>query len=524
MNKKAAIAIICWAALWAAPAAATGSLTVCTEGAPEGFDIVQYETVATNDAAGLPLYDQLIGFKTGGSEVAPALAERWEVGADGLVYTLHLRRGVRFHQTPWFTPTREMNADDVIWSIQRIRDPAHPAYAAARNGFPYWAGMNMGSLIRSIDKVDEFTVRFTLSRPEAPFLADLALSAIGSIYSAEYGEQLLKAGQLERLNSHPVGSGPFVFKSYQKDAVIRYGANAEYWAGAPKIEQLIFAITPDPAVRLQRLKAGECAVAQILAAAAPGLASDTKLVVDLDQPLATSYLAPNSRHGVLGDARFRRALSLAIDRPAFIRSVYNGQATLAGSFLPPGIWSHDTTLRIEHDPEQAKALVKAAGYDGRELTLFATSRTSDIQRAVELLQADWARIGVKLRVQLLELGELYKRTGRGDHDIALLSWYSDNGDPDNFFTPNLSCSAVQGGGNKAQWCNPAFEDLLNRARASGDIAQRTALYRQAQRLLFDEAGVIPLAHKMGVTARASRVKGVRVTPFGGTDFRGATVD
>jgi dipeptide transport system substrate-binding protein len=509
--------------LGGAGAQAAGSVTYCADGSPEGFDIAQYETVVTNDAAGLTLYDTLLQMKPGTTEVEPALAERYEISSDGLTYTLHLRRGVKFHSTPWFKPTRDFNADDVVWSLNRINDKAHPAHGVAKNGYPYWAGMSMPALIKSVSKVDERTVRIVLTKPEAPFVANLTMTSLASVYSAEYGEQLLKAGKLEQINTQPIGTGPFVFKSYQKDAVIRYTANAAYWAGVPKVD-LIFAITPDPAVRIQRIKAGECQVAHITGDHAGSFAGDARIDIHRSNPLTTSYLAPNSKHRFLSDKRFREALSLAIDRASFVQSVYGGFAVPAGSFLPPGIWSHDAKLKNLHDVERAKQLVKASGYDGSELTLFATARQGDIKRGVEMLQADWAKVGVKVRVQLMELGELYKRTGKGEHDIALLSWFSDNGDPDNFFTPNLSCAAAEGGGNKAQWCHKPFDDLLAAGRATADVAKRTAVYQKAQTLLQAETGTIPLANKLQLHAVSKRVRGFVATPFGGSDFRFVQVD
>ncbi len=517
---------LAWVAgLWVAAAAqAAGSVTYCSDGAPEGFDVAQYETVVTNDAAGLTIYDTLLRMKPGTTEVVPGLAERWDISADGLVYTLYLRKGVKFHTTAWFKPTREMNADDVLWSINRINDKKHPAHGMARNGYPYWAGMSMPSLLKSVSKVDDYTVRITLNRPEAPFIANLTMTALASVYSAEYAEQLQKAGKLEQVNTQPIGTGPFVFKSYQKDAVIRYTANASYWGGAPKIDNLIFAITPDPAVRIQRIKAGECQVGVVRGDNAQSFEGDARTGIVRSSPLVTSYIAPNSKHRFLSDKRFREALSLAIDRGSLVQSVYGGYAVPAGSFLPPGIWSHDARLKNTQNVERAQQLVKASGYDGSELVLFATARQGDVKRGVELMQADWARVGVKVSVQLMELGELYKRTGKGEHDLAFLSWFGDNGDPDNFLTPNLSCAAVEGGGNKGQWCNKAFDDLLAAARATADVRKRTEIYLQAQALLHAETGTIALVNKQQLHAVSKRLQGFVATPFGGSDFRAVQVD
>ena len=525
MNKLlTSLALLALGATQAAQAA--GTLTVCTEASPDGFDIMQYESAVTNDAAGMTIYDQLLLFKPGSTEVIPGLAEKWTISPDGLTYTFSLRKGVKWHTTPWFKPSRDMNADDVLWSVNRVNDKKHPAHGAAKNGYIYWEGMEMGKLIKSVSKVDDMTVRFTLNKPEAPFLANMAMSAIGSVMSAEYGEQLVKAGKLDQLNTQPVGTGPFIFKSYQKDAIVRYTANTGYWGGAPKVDNLILAITVDPNVRIQRLKAGECLIGTNLKSeSASAFDNDPNVKMLRSSPLLTAYIAPNAKKKFTGDKRFREALWLALDKKSYIASVYGGNATPAVSFLPPGIWSYDASLPERRDPEKAKALVKASGYDGSELTLFTRIGGSiDGKRAAELMQADWAKVGIKVKVQMMEWGELLKRTGKGDHDITFLQWAGDNGDPDNFFSPNINCASVIGGGNKSQWCHKPFDDLIDKARKITDIKQRTELYKQAQKMLYDEVGMIPTVYPAYMTAINKRAKGFVPSPFTNNDFRNVSVD
>jgi dipeptide transport system substrate-binding protein len=501
---------------------AAGALTYCIDASPEGFDIAQYETSPSFDAAGIALYDQIVELAPGTSRIVPGLAESWQISADGLQYTFKLRSGVTFHSTPWFKPGRAMNADDVLFSIQRMADKTHWAHAAARNGFVYWEGMSMSQIVKSVEKLDAMTVRFTLARPEAPFLSDLAIASIGSVFSAEYAGQLRAVGKLDQLNTEPVGTGPFILKSYQKDSVIRYSANPVYWGGVPKADPLIFAITRDADVRVQRLKAGECMVAAINNESAPQIAGDPNLGLVVSRPLRTSYLAPNAQKAPMSDQRFREALWLAIDKVALIKAVWNGRAVPATSFLPEQMWGLDKSLTDRRDPVRARQLVKASGYDGRELTLFITS-VSESRRGAESMQADWAAVGIKVKVVALELGEVYKRTGQGEHDITFLSWYSDNADPDNFFTPNLSCASVAGGGNKARWCNPAFDALIGSATRTTDVAKRTALYKQAQRLIYDEVAVIPLAWPETTTVVSKRVQGYLPSPLDLHDFRAVSV-
>lgn len=305
-------------ALCAAGAAQAKNLVVCTEASPEGFDIVQYTGAVTADASAETVFDRLLAFRPGTTEVIPGLAERWDVSADGLSYTFHLRPGVKFHTTDYFKPTRSLNADDVLWTFQRALDPKHPWHASALRGYAYFDAMGMGELIKSVEKVDELTVRFVLNRPEAPFLRDMAMP-FASIYSAEYGDQLLAAGKQGQLNNQPIGTGPFVFKRYAKDAQVRYTANPDYYAGKPPIDNLVFAITLDPNVRMQKVRAGECQVSLYPKPEdVPRLKRDPNLAVDEIDALLTTYIAINTRHKPLDDPRVRQAINLAVDKKAML--------------------------------------------------------------------------------------------------------------------------------------------------------------------------------------------------------------
>ena len=512
----------CLLATPAARAAPGPALTYCTDAAPQGFDPAQHQTIADSNASGMLLYDTLLRMKPGTTELAPGLAQRWEFSADGRTLTLHLRPGVKFHSTAWFAPTREMDADDVLWSLRRMLDPRHPGHAAAAGGFPYWAGLDLGALVKTVSAPDAMTVRIELARPDASFLADLTLAGIGAVLSAEYATRLQQAGRLAQLDAQPVGTGPFMLRSYRKDAVVRYDAHPGYWGGAPAVARIAFAVSPDTGARAQRVRAGECLVAPVPADQLPALEADPHLGVLRARPLNTWYVSPNSTRPFLADKRLRRALSLAVDRATLVKAAFGGLAEPAGSFLPPGMWSRDPGLANPYDPAQARALVQASGYDGRPLRLFAVAGDANARRAVELLQADWARIGVKVVPETMELGEFVRRANHGEHDLAYASWFADNGDPDDFLAPNLSCAAV-GHSNKGQWCDPAFDRLLAEGRATADLAARTAAYRRAQALLHDEAALIPLAHKVDPYAVSKRVRGFLVTPFDEADFRQASV-
>jgi dipeptide transport system substrate-binding protein len=411
----------------------------------------------------------------------------------------------------------------VVFSIRRLMDRDSPWRKAAPNGFIAWESYGMADLVKAIDKLDEMTVRFTLRRPSAPFPSDLAQWNTASIYSAEYGARLLASGQPGLLNTQPVGTGPFLLRSYQKDAVIRYLPHAGYWGGAPTLDALIFAITPDASVRIQRLKAGECLVGSNMRAETIDSLAGTPIDAPGKTALLIGYIVLNHKKPFLSDRRFREALRLAFDQKSFIQSVYNGKAEPATSFLPPVQWGFDATLSRRFDPERARALVKASGYDGTEFAIATRIGGSiDGKRAAELMQSDWARIGVRTRVQMMEWGEMLKRSGRGDYDITFLNWAA-TGDPDNYLTPNLSCAAIEGGGNRSRWCSKDFDALIDAARANSDRAQRIALYAKAQRMIDEEVALIPTVYPQYFTAVNRRVKGFIHSPTTDLDFRGVSV-
>jgi dipeptide transport system substrate-binding protein len=236
--------------------AAEKTFVYCSEASPSTFNPQMAEDGPTFNASSQMLFNRLVEFEEGATRVVPGLAEKWSVSKDGLVYTFNLRKNAAFHTTDTFKPTRPMNADDVIWSFERPLKKDHPYNKVNGGNYVYFKGMAMDQMIKKIEKVDDYTVKFTLFKPEAPFLANMAMS-FAVIHSKEYADQLLKAGTPQKIDIEPVGTGPFVLKRYAKDNSIRYEAHPAYWQGKAKLDKVVFAITPDPSVRFQKLKAGE---------------------------------------------------------------------------------------------------------------------------------------------------------------------------------------------------------------------------------------------------------------------------
>lgn len=502
------------------------TLVFCSEGSPEALN-PQMVTTTTGMNASRPLFNNLVEFEPGTTRIVPALAESWTVSEDGTVYTFRLRAGVKFHSNRIFKPTRDMNADDVAFSLIRQWKEDHPYHRVAGSGFDFFKDMGMPELLKAIDKVDDRTIRITLTRPESPFLSNLGM-AFNAILSAEYADQLLRASTPDLIDQEPIGTGPFAFVSYQKDVALRYRAFPEHWAGKQPIDMLVFSITPNPIVRLTKLKAGEC---QIMAFPNPGdvaeIAANPALKLLQQEGLNIGYLAMNVTKAPFTDVRVRRALNMAVDKAAIIAAVYQGAGTIAKNPIPPTLWSYNGAVQdYPYDPAQAQRLLIEAGYPQgfeTELWYMPVSRpyNPNAKRVAEMIQTDLAKIGVRARLVTDDWGRYRARIQAGEHPMALYGWTGDNGDPDNFLNVLLGCSSARPGGNNiAKWCHADYDALVNRAKRTSNQAERERLYAEAQILVKHEAPWVPIAHSVVFMATRKDVQGFRMDPLGRHPFEG----
>lgn len=504
------------------------TLVYCSEGSPDGFDPALYTSGTTFDASSRQLYNKLVEFERGTTTIGPALAESWEISDDGMEYTFNLRQGVKFHTTEYFTPTRDFNADDVVFSFERQRLEAHPFNKASGGTWEYFGGMSMPDLIKSVEKVDDYTVKFTLNRTEAPMIANLGMD-FASILSAEYAAQIEDNGDLSVLNQQPVGTGPFKFIAYQKDAVIRYAAHDDYWAGKADIANLVFAITPDASVRLQKMKAGECHVMPYPNPAdIEAIAADDDLQLLEQEGLNVGYLAYNTQVAPFDNVNVRKALNMSINKQAIIDAVFQGSGKIAKNPIPPTIWSYDeSTVDDAYDPEKAKEMLAAAGVEGLEMDIWAMPvqrpYNPNARRMAEVMQEDLSKVGVKVNIVSYDWGEYLEKSKEVDRAGAvLLGWTGDNGDPDNFLAVLLGCDGV-GGSNRAQWCHQPFEDAIQKAKTVSDIEERTALYKEAQKIFKEQAPWATIAHSVVYKPLRKEVEGFKIDPFGGHIFYGVSI-
>ncbi len=504
-------------------AAEAKTLVFCSEGNPESIS-PQLTTTTTGMNATRPVFNNLVEFIPGTTEIAPSLAESWTVSDDGREYVFRLRRGVKFHSSKLFTPTREMNADDVVFSLMRQWKEDHP-YSNAE--FVYFNDMGMKDLLQAIDRVDDHTVRIRLNHPNAPFLADLAMD-FNAILSAEYADLLLKTGTPEKLDTEPVGTGPFSFVSFQKDVALRYRVFPDYWGGRQPIDTLVFSITPNPAVRLTKLKAGEC---HVMAFPNPGdaqkISDDPELQLLTQEGLNIGYMSLNTTRPPFNDARVRRAVNMAIDKTAIVEAVYGSSGVPAKNPIPPTLWSYNDAVEdYPYDPAEAQKLLVEAGLPrGFEADLWymPVSRpyTPDGKRVAEMIQTDLSRIGVRLKLVTDEWGAYREKLQAGEATMALFGWTSDNGDPDNFLHVLLGCLAARpGGSNVAKWCHKEYDDLVTRAKLTVGQEERTRLYAEAQQVFKREAPWFPIAHSVVMMGVRRNVTGFTIDPVGRHLFTG----
>ncbi|MDO6427989.1 ABC transporter substrate-binding protein [Thalassotalea sp. 1_MG-2023] len=502
------------------------SLIYCSEGSPEILNPQLVTSGVTVDATSKQLYNQLIAFDVATNEVTPSIAKSWHVTQDNKKITFYLRRNVAFHHTQYFMPTRHLNADDVLFSFNRILDPSQVFHDVSGGKYPFFDSVGFADVIESLEKINEYTIRFNLKRADSSFLANLATD-FSVILSREYAELLIRSNRLEDIDTLPIGTGPYKFKEYRTGSYIRYEPHTEYWEGQPKLQQLIFDITPSNTGRLTKLLAGECDVIGY-PIAHKKINNNPLLTLEDVTAFNIGYLGFNTAKPPFNNKLIRRAVAHAINKQAILDTVYFGDAKAesANSILPPSSWAYaEDTHDIEYSVEQAELLLTQAGItDGLTIDLWAMpvqrAYNPDAVTMAKLIQADLQKIGITVNIISYNWQEFLRRLALGEHQSVLLGWSADHPDPDNFFTPLLSCGSAETGNNRTFWCNQQFEKLLQGALKITDVEQRKALYREAQKIAAEELPLFPIAHSKRFQARKISVKGDILHPFGGISFGG----
>ncbi len=506
------------------------SFVYCSEGSPSSFNAQLVTDGTSVNATSATIYDNLVGFEEGTTKIVPMLATSWEISKDKKVYTFTLRKGVKFHTTKYFTPTRDFNATDVVFSIDRQRVKTHPFHDVSGGKYEYFDGMEMGKIIKDVKILDPYKVQITLSEPDATFLANMAMSFM-NILSEEYGTKLAGANKKSDIDNFPVGTGAFIFQSYAKDSVIKFTNNPQYWGTHGNIDKLIFAITPDANVRHQKLKTGEC---QFVNEPSPSdiaeMKKNPKLTVMQDAGLNVGYLSMNVTKKPFDNVLVRQAINHALNKKSYIDAIYLGNAVIAKNPIPPTIWSYDNSTKdYDYSVEKAKALLAKAGLpNGFETEMWtlpvARPYNPNGKKMGELMQADLAKVGIKVKLVSFDWPTYLKKASQGDHQMIQMGWTGDNGDPDNFLNTLLGCGAIASGSNYSKWCDQKFNKAVVEAKTTTDIKKRTALYKTAQQVFNQQAPWATIAHSTVFKAMAKNVKGYKIDPLGHDKFTHVSVE
>lgn len=459
---------------------------------------------------GINILETLVRFKLGGTEIEPALAEKWTVSPDGKSYTFYLRPNVKFHDGT------ALNADAVVFSVERQFAKNHPAHAFGAP-YKYWDAMSMDELIQGVKKINDLTVQFILKKPNAPFLANMAMPFMSIVSPAAV--MRLK----EQFDQKPVGTGPYILKSWKKDDSMELQAFDSYWGDPAKMKKVVVRVIPDNQVRLLELKRGGIDIMDFPNPSDVKAAErETSLKVLQQEGLNIGYLAFNMKRKPLDKEEVREAMSLAIDRDRLLRELYQGSASLASNPIPPMVLGYNKSIaQTPYDPQKAKALLEKAGVHNLSLDLWAMpvarAYNPNARKMAEFIQADLRKIGIETRIISYDWGTFLDKTGKGEHELLLFGWSGDNGDPDNFLYMLLSKDAALKNPtqNFAFWMNNEFNRLVKLGQSEIDSQKRALIYSNAISIFAKERPWLPIAHALVSVPMRSEIEGYVIDPIAG---------
>lgn len=500
------------------------AFTFCSESNPASFNPQLDTSSTTADASAHQIYDRLLEFNPINGIIEPGLASSWLVSDDGLSYTFELRTDVAFHTTAYFTPTRTFNAKDVVFSIDRWRDAKHPYHDVSGGSYPYFDSLRLDQRIKSVESLNANRIQITLQTPDSSFLANLATD-FAVILSEEYASKLMDNGRPADLDRLPIGTGPYKFREFRQNQYIRFERHDDYFLATTGPQHLVFDITRKSSLRMAKLITGECDAAAFPSQSDLAVIEERSDLTLLEMPgLNIGFWAFNTSKPPFDNPLVRQALALAVDKTSLLDAVYLGQATRAKSLVPSASWAYQSNAQeLGYNPVRARELLDEAGVPFNfTMSIWAMP----VQRAynpnalkmAQLMKSYLADVGVTVNIVSYDWNIFRENLRLGLHDSVLIGWNADNGDPDNFYRPLLACDAISSGTNRAMWCNPQYDALIDQALLTDDFAERTLLYHQANDLIFDQMPLMPIAHAYQYQAVRSNIINMQINPFGGIRF------
>lgn len=476
----------------------------------------------------LNIYDRLVEAETiepGKSDLVPGLAEKWDISADGLVYTFHLRKGVKFHNG------EELKADDVLFTFDRMLDPATKALNTDFLDMIAGAKDRMDGKADSVSGlkvIDDYTIQITLEQPFAPFLANIATPA-GSIYNRKAATA---AGEQFGLDPKlTIGTGPFVFDSWTLNDQMVLVANKDYFKGAPKLDGVIIKIVPDAETQRMLFETGELDVFDCDNARSqiPYFEGSEKWKNQMvsGPRVGLHYYCINEGIKPLEDVRVRKALQMAIDRETLLEKLFYGKGVLANGIMPVGLVGHNPELeKITYDPAKAKTLLVEAGYpNGFDMVISQISDRPASLKMNEAVQSMLGDVGIKVEIQQMDEASWFATRKEGKLPCYYTDWSADFNDPDNFmytfFYENNSVA------RSFNYINKDVSDRLVGARAMTVPEERYAEYQALEKkIVVEDAAWIPLFSLDHLFVVQPRVKNFQVSWNGWSSmpYRNITIE
>ena len=454
------------------------------------------------------IYEGLLKYKGETTELEPCLADSWTVSDDGLVYTFKLHPGVKFHDGT------EFNAEAVKYSVDRQLPPNRT------DDMPY-ASFTFGP-VEKVEVVDNLTVKFTLTMPYTPFLANLAMTLAAPIVSPTAA----KAAN-GNLNENPVGTGPFKFVKWDKGQSLTIERNDQYWGEKAKLQKIIFQFIKENSVRASKLAAGEIDAMDGLDPNDVKMLEDKKMSIFKAPGMNINYLCFNCEREPFNDPKLREAVSHAINVEELVTYLYQGYSTVANSPLPDFMPGYDKDVKpYNYDPEKAKAMLKELGKENLTIKIITYPNPRPYnpvggQKLAEAIQGYLTKVGITATIEPYEWTDYKTRIGNGEGDIAFYGWTGDNGDTDNFLSL-LDSHEIDSTLNSANYSSAKVDELLVKARKLPNGDERNATYKEIQQILAIDAPWLPISHSTSMAAYQPSVKGFSVHPTGSVFFAGVT--
>ncbi|MGQ0286065.1 ABC transporter substrate-binding protein [Pasteurellaceae bacterium 22721_9_1] len=519
-------------------------LIYCTHATGFSFNPQTADTSTSMNVVTEQIYNKLFEPADNSARIEPSLAESYQISSDAKTITIKLRKGIKFHHTAWFTPSRDLNADDVVFSLNRVlghstglpefsednNDNVDRQYQifhdlARKSRFPYFESVKLDKKIKQVESIDARTVKITLFEPDTSVLSHLA-SQYAVILSQEYALQLNADDNLSQLDQLPVGTGAYQVQDYFRSQYIRLTRNPHYWKKTADIPHIVIDFSTDRTGRLAKFLNDECQIVGFPELSQLGLLknAETRYQTTMVDGMNLSFLAFNALRPAVQDKSVRKAIAQAINRQRIIDLIYYKKATLANRIIPPVSWAAESSpkkLSYHYDPEQAKKVLADRDLN---LDLWVINEDQVYNPApikmAEMIKFDLAQVGVKVKVRSVSRNFLIQNLTNKteDYDLILGGWLSGSLDPDAFLRPILSCNSASEITNIANWCSSRFDLLLDVALLNRNAHLRAADYQEAEEFALSELAIFPIANVGRLLISNTKVRGIDITPFGNIHF------